>query len=89
MGLRTDDDGGVEEDALHEGRRGVTQVAATPGEEAEHLGQDLLGGDERRASQGLADRPGGGMPLIPVVEQGDPVIRVGEDPPHDRRFGAP
>ena len=85
-----DHDVGFIQDAVVEGGRGHSRCAAELGEVVEHFGQHLFRDADCHSAQQPAGRIRRGMPLILIVEEGDPEIGIGEDFPHETGcFGAP
>jgi hypothetical protein len=74
----------------HIGRNRLLHILAFLAKEGQDFGEDFLCGDEGRLLERQADRLGRRVPLVAVVEEGDPVIGVGKDTPHlVGRFGVP
>ena len=64
------------------GRRQLPKMLALLAEKRQHFGEDFFGGDHRHALQTAADARCSRMTLVLVVDDRDPIMRVGENPPH-------
>ena len=78
-------DAGIVEDLAHEPARQASGVIAVTGNAGQKFAEHILSGDQQ--SFRTVHRTGGVRPGIAWYEDGEPIKRVGKDPPH--RLGVP